>query len=260
MGIVRKGVVLVCLVLPSSGFAETSDLQAGQVRATYNAGVANLNLGTFDMTATLGRKDYVLTASGEVSIRAGLLYRAAGKTESNGARAGSGPEPQRYQFSFTDAKKTQTVQIGFDRGAVQSVKRTPKKNADRKAVPIPEGELRDVLDPLTAAFMSAQSNAPAGDLAGDRRAAGLRRQAAFRFDPISEAYRVLEPAPRTVCPIQPPCAGWPTSRFAVTAGRPTPSSFFRNRTESKPGWCRSRERASTSHTRSSYRRPGAMAR
>lgn len=165
MGIVRKGVVLVCLVLPSSGFAETSDLQAGQVRATYNAGVANLNLGTFDMTATLGRNHYALTASGEVSILAGLLYRAAGKTESNGARAGSGPEPQRYQFSFTDAKKTQTVQIGFDRGAVQSVKRTPKKNADRKAVPIPEGELRDVLDPLTAAFMSVQSNAPAGDLA-----------------------------------------------------------------------------------------------
>lgn len=165
MGFVRKGVVLVCLLLPSSGLAETNGLRAGQVRATYNAGVANLNLGTFDMTATLGQNDYAVTAQGEVSILAGLLYKAKGKTESSGARAGATPKPQQYHFSFTDTKKTQTVKIGFNRGAVSKVTQTPKKNPDRKAIPIPEGELRNVLDPLTAAFMSVQSDAPAGDLA-----------------------------------------------------------------------------------------------
>lgn len=164
MEFVRKGIVLAFLVLPSAGLAETSVLQTGQVRATYNAGVANLNLGDIAMTATLGRNDYALTASGEVSILAGLLYWATGETESNGARSGASAKPQRYRFSFTDTKKTQTVQIGFDQGAVQSVQRTPKKRPDRKAVPIPDGELRNVLDPLTAAFMSVQSNAPAGDL------------------------------------------------------------------------------------------------
>ncbi len=68
------------------------------------------------MTATLGRNDYALTASGEVSSLPGF---STGRrvTESNGARAGSGPEPQRYSI-LLHRRETQTVQIGFDRGAV----------------------------------------------------------------------------------------------------------------------------------------------
>ena len=165
----RLSAVFACLMLagallahPVSG--EAPHVTQGQIQAAYEVGVANIDLGTVDVAAKFGGTGYDLTANGEFSLLAGLLYRATGKTTSNGKLAGAGPQPERYSLSVTDNQSNQRVQIAFAGNTVRDVQMKPKKRPDKKAVPIPEGQLSNVLDPLTAAFMSVRSNIPPGDL------------------------------------------------------------------------------------------------
>ncbi|WP_158008217.1 DUF3108 domain-containing protein [Methyloceanibacter methanicus] len=160
----QLGVALVCLVLPSSVLGEAA-LQGTRIRATYDVGVAAIDLGTFDMTATVNRDAYALKANGAFSILGGLLYRADGTIESNGVRASATSKPQHFDFTYSDNKKTQQLQIFFNRGSVRQVTRKPKKRPDRKAVPLSNDQLRNVLDPATAAFLAISANLPAGDTA-----------------------------------------------------------------------------------------------
>ncbi|WP_082025473.1 DUF3108 domain-containing protein [Methyloceanibacter caenitepidi] len=158
------GMVFVCLAGTSAAFAEAA-LTDKEIKASYRVGVASIDLGTFNLTANVGRKDYTLKAKGEFSILAGLLYRANGKARSNGTLLDARPAPQRFDFSYADSNKTQALQIDFNGTARPAVTRTPKKRRDKKAVPLSDAQLRNVLDPLTAAFLSVQARVPAGDLA-----------------------------------------------------------------------------------------------
>ena len=168
MGFGRTGIVLACLALPgtlpSPLAGEAALPQPGQISATYDAGVAAINLGTFEVTATFAGTGYDLMAKGRFSILAGLLYKATGTSTSRGTLNGANPEPARYTLAYEDTKKRQKLNMTFADGTVRNVSRVPKKKPDRRAVPIPAGQLTNVLDPLTAAFLSVRSNAPPGDL------------------------------------------------------------------------------------------------
>lgn len=156
-------IALLCLAGPHAACAEAA-ASDNQVRASYRVGVASIDLGRFDLTASVGRKDYALKARGEFSILAGLLYRAEGKARSSGALLNAAPAPQRFDFSYTDSNKSQALEMVFSDTARPAVTRTPKKRRDKKAVPLTDEQLRDVLDPLTAAFLSVHASGPAGDL------------------------------------------------------------------------------------------------
>lgn len=158
------GTAFLCLAGTSTAFAEAVPSD-NAIQASYRVGVASIDLGTFDLTANVGRKDYTLKAKGEFSILAGLLYRAKGKAQSNGKLLDATPAPQRFDFSYADSNKKQALQIDFGEAARPAVTRTPKKRRDKKAVPLSDEQLRNVLDPLTAAFLSVHASVPPGDLA-----------------------------------------------------------------------------------------------
>ncbi|MDJ0512231.1 MAG: DUF3108 domain-containing protein [Methyloceanibacter sp.] len=158
------GVGVICLALANADVAESKG-NAEDIRASYRVGVGAIDLGTFDLTGVVDRKTYTLKAKGDFSILAGLVYRATGTTNSNGRRLDAVARPQRFDFSYTDNRKKQAMQIVFKNKAAPVVTRTPKKRPDKKAVPLSEGQLRNVLDPLTAAFLSVHGNFPAGDTA-----------------------------------------------------------------------------------------------
>lgn len=156
------GLALASLALAGPALGEAGATR-DQIRAAYTVGVAGIDLGTLDVTATVGPRGYALKGRGDFSILAGLFYKGTGKTESRGALLSTTPKPQRFDFSYSDNKKDQQLRILFNKGTVRSVTRTPKKKPDKKAAPLSDDQLRDVLDPLTAAFLSVHSNAPAGD-------------------------------------------------------------------------------------------------
>lgn len=162
------GIAFLCLAAPQAVFAETALAEAPlsdtAIRASYRVSVASIDLGTFDLTANVAPKDYSLKAKGEFSILAGLLYRATGKALSSGKLLNATPTPQRFDFSYADSNKSQSLEIVFGHGARPAVAQTPKKRRDKKAVPISDEQLRSALDPLTAAFLSVRASVPAGDL------------------------------------------------------------------------------------------------
>ena len=158
------GIVFLCLAQPNAASAEAAS-NVSEVRASYQVGVASIDLGVFNLTGRLGRNDYALKAQGEFSILAGLLYKANGQTQSNGTLRDATPLPRRFDFSYADTNKKQAIEIVFGNEAAPTVTRTPKKRPDKKAVPISDEQLRNVLDPLTAAFLSVHARVPAGDVA-----------------------------------------------------------------------------------------------
>jgi Protein of unknown function (DUF3108) len=167
MGARRYSAVLACLLLvalvsgPSRG--EPARPQAGRIVATYDAGLAGIKLGEFQVTATFAGSAYEMAAQGEFSLLAGLLYKGGGKTTSSGTLTKARPQPARYSLSYKDNKKRQQLDMTFARGAVADVKIVPQKPRQRD-IPVTDEQLKNVLDPLTAAFLSVRSDAPPGDL------------------------------------------------------------------------------------------------
>ncbi|HUW73918.1 MAG TPA: DUF3108 domain-containing protein [Methyloceanibacter sp.] len=166
MGSGRYGVILACLVLaglPGQSAGETARPETGRLVASYDAGLAGINLGEFQVTARLGGSSYAMAAQGRFSLLGGLVFKATGKTTSNGTITDASPRPARYTFSFDDSKKRQRLRMTFARGTVTDVTIDPPQR-HRRDVPVTAAQLKDVLDPLTAAFLSVRSDAPAGDV------------------------------------------------------------------------------------------------
>jgi uncharacterized protein DUF3108 len=162
----RYGVVLACLVLaglPGQSAGETVRPEAGRLVASYDAALAGINLGEFQVSATLAGSSYEMAAKGRFSLLAGLVFKATGKTTSNGTLTPETPRPAHYAFSFDDSKKRQQLRMTFARGSVTDVTIDPPKTHSRD-VPVTAAHLKNVLDPLTAAFLSVRSDAPAGDV------------------------------------------------------------------------------------------------
>jgi Protein of unknown function (DUF3108) len=105
-----------------------------------------------------------MQGEGKFSLLAGLLYKASGTTTSTGKMTKMGPEPSRFTVSFKGGDKKEVRRLRFADGAVSKVSITPRKKLNPRHVPVTEEQLANVLDPLTAAFLSARSNGQRGDL------------------------------------------------------------------------------------------------
>jgi len=163
----RYAAVFACLMLAGLASGQSAGEPArpepGRIVATYDAGLAGISLGEFQVTATMAGSAYEMAAQGRFSLLAGLLYKATGKTTSSGTLTAASPQPALYTLSFEDSKKHQQVRMTFANGGVSDVTIVPEKPRARD-VPVTPAQLKGVLDPLTAAFLSIRSDAPAGDV------------------------------------------------------------------------------------------------
>ena len=169
MGSRRCGVILAALLLagiaPGRSTGEEARPATGRVVATYDAGLAGMSLGTFKVTAKIDGSAYEMAADGRFSLLAGLLYSATAKTTSRGTLKPAAPQPAAFTLDYDGGKKREQRRMRFDHGAVSDVDIVPrKKKKNSHDIPVSAEQLKDVLDPLTAAFLSVRSDAPAGDL------------------------------------------------------------------------------------------------
>jgi hypothetical protein len=149
---------------PIGGFAQDRPIEAG-LRATYRVDLAALNLGEFHVNADFSGSRYEMRAKGRFSLMRGMLYEATGKTMSKGEWSRGGPQPAKFTVSYDNGKKKEQRELRFTDGAVSDITILPKKrqNAKRR-VPVTKDQLEHVLDPLTAAFLSAHATGAPGDL------------------------------------------------------------------------------------------------
>jgi hypothetical protein len=134
-----------------------------QLSATYGVQLSAFDLGDFHLTAKLKDRSYELKGRGRFSLLTGMLYSASGKTESRGRLLKDGAEPSRFTVTYKGGDKREERRLSFDDGAVDQVSITPKKKIKPGNVPVTSEQLRQVLDPLTAAFLSVRSNGAGPD-------------------------------------------------------------------------------------------------
>ena len=160
-------VLVILLILGGSCRHEASaeDVVSGaDIRAAYRVTLAGISLGKFHLNAELKGTDYELNAKGKFSLLAGILYEASGNTSSSGTFTKEGPRPSKFTVAYRGGKKKEQRELRFDDGVVSDISIKPKKRTSRRAVPVTEEQLVDVLDPLTAAFLSAHYQGAPGDL------------------------------------------------------------------------------------------------
>jgi hypothetical protein len=163
-GVIFLGVLL--LLWGSSRHEASAEDVVGEdgIVATYQVALAGISLGEFNLTAAFSGSAYELRAKGKFSLLAGMIYRASGSTKSTGELTKAGPKPSKFVVSYRGGKKKEQREMRFADGAVSEVSITPRKKPNPRNVPVTGEQLVNVLDPLTAAFLSAHSDGPPGDL------------------------------------------------------------------------------------------------
>jgi hypothetical protein len=157
--------LLLLSVTPGPSAGEVVRPKPGRVVATYDAALAGINLGDFKVTTTIKKSGYKVAAKGSFSMFSGLVYKATAKTMSSGTFTQAAPQPATFTLEYDTGKKREERYLRFDNGAVSEVRIVPhKKKKKSRRVPLDAEQLKDVFDPLTAAFLAVRSDAPAGDL------------------------------------------------------------------------------------------------
>ena len=133
------------------------------ITASYRVDVAGFNFGIFRLTTILRGQEYEMRGEGRFQLLKGLLYEWKGSTSSQGRFAGGAPRPSLYALNYRGGSKSGQLRMTFDRGGVTDVSVVPRRTPSPHVVPIREGQLEGVLDPMSAAFLYARSNKPDGD-------------------------------------------------------------------------------------------------
>lgn len=147
-------VTSLAAVVGCPGTAEAAQTQ--RFEAAYEVTLSGLSLGEFRLTARLEASQYDLRADGEFSLLRGVLYRAKGRTKSEGTLTNWGPAPSSFSVVYEGRGKKETRSLDFDQDGVSEVTIRPRKRPGTKTLPVTEAHLVGVLDPLTAAFLTAR--------------------------------------------------------------------------------------------------------
>jgi hypothetical protein len=131
--------------------------QQVQLSATYRVELGAFNLGDFKLTASLEGSSYKLEAKGKFSLISGMLYRASGRTEASGKLSKGGVEPSQFNVTYKGGSKKEQRSFDFVNGAVGQISIVPFKKPSPRSVPVTAAQLTNVLDPLTAGFMSVRA-------------------------------------------------------------------------------------------------------
>jgi hypothetical protein len=131
--------------------------QQVKISATYDVELGSFNLGDFKLNAKLDGSSYELKAKGKFSLVSSMLYSASGRTEASGKLSNGEVEPSRFNVTYQGGSKKEERSFDFVNGAVSQVSVVPAKRPSPRSVPVTAEQLTNVLDPLTAGFMSVRA-------------------------------------------------------------------------------------------------------
>ena len=138
----------------SCSFAVAAADHPAQFNATYGVALWGVPLGEFHLDAATDADRYDLSVHAKFSVLAGWLYEASGRSSSVGRRLDGEVLPDRFSLSYKAGSKFGKRVVAFQNGSVSRVKLRPSKGQTAHRLPITEEHLRNVLDPLTATFMT----------------------------------------------------------------------------------------------------------
>ena len=233
-GVALAGALLFSGRLMGDAEAAEAFPAGGRIVATYDVAVAGFSLGELHLDARFEGPSYKMKGDGKFSLFLVKTYKSEGTAASTGRLRNQGPEPASFSVNYESGDKSEERRISFKGGDVKDFDIIPPKKAGKKRVPVTTQQLRDVLDPLSAAFLHMQS----GEFGLRRHYARLRRPPQIRYRASAKAHRQSSErsAPR-------PHGAGASLRGQVRSGQRTqspttpPSNIYRRPIGSKRGSC-----------------------
>ena len=195
------GLALLGAFLPMAAAADTPS----KIKASYNIEFAGIEIGKFRFQSTIDSASYSSSGSAKLSALLGA-FKWRGSTSSTGVWGRGEPQPSRYAFKYKSNSKSGSVDMSFSKGSVADRTLDPPSKPSKRSVPLSEGHLKDVLDPMSAvmALTTGQIDKPC-----DRKVAVFDGKHRFdlelsyrRKERIKEARPSGEPDIAIVCGVR----------------------------------------------------------
>ena len=195
------GLALLGAFLPMAAAADTPS----KIKASYNIEFAGIEIGKFRFQSTIDSASYSSSGSAKLSALLGA-FKWRGSTSSTGVWGRGEPQPSRYAFKYKSNSKSGSVDMSFSKGSVADRTLEPPSKPSKRSVPLSEGHLKDVLDPMSAvmALTTGQIDKPC-----DRKVAVFDGKHRFdlelsyrRKERIKEARPSGEPDIAIVCGVR----------------------------------------------------------
>lgn len=126
-------------------------------RTSYSITLLGLPIANLDFTTVLKGKDYHISGRMRTSALADIIEKTRGTAEVQGRVESDRLMASSFAFSYTSGKKTRSTEMRLKNGNVQSTVRLPAEEKRRGAnwVPVTDGHMRSVLDPLSSLIIPA---------------------------------------------------------------------------------------------------------
>lgn len=154
---------IILMMLGLSCFPGTVNAKpsVNKMFAVYKVHFLGANLGKFKLWADIGKGSYTLRGETKLEmgfIIKGLLFNLKGGAQSSGAMKDSSPRPKQYGLHFESKKKRGKLDMNFAGNRVDAVVTQPQMRENPRAVPVTNAHVTDVLDPLSAVFLTKLHN------------------------------------------------------------------------------------------------------
>lgn len=133
--------------------AGTSAAAQGRLDAKYEASLAGIPVGKGTWVIDIADDQYSAAITGGSSGLLNAFAGGSGHASASGRMAAGALNPQSYLASTTSSKKTETIRIGLNGGAVKDTAIEPEPPVDANRIPVTDAHRRNVFDPMTGAFL-----------------------------------------------------------------------------------------------------------
>lgn len=148
----------LCLGVGPAAKAEPAGPWPSQVNAVYTITFNGFDIGSFEFSSAVSGSSYALSGDARLSALLGA-FTWRGATRTTGVIAREQPRPAGYTFTYAGTGKSGSVQLGFAGDGIKAVEVLPVAPPSPIAVPVKDGHLKGVLDPLSAVMALARTAA-----------------------------------------------------------------------------------------------------
>jgi len=131
---------------------------AADLYMKYKLYALNLPIGSGVLNLDVNESRYALSAEGQTAAFGKLVSDGKGAVKVSGTVSNLALSPSSYALDLRSEDETGTVSMTMRRGKVDEIKVNPPQNRMKERIKVTSAHIQDVLDPLSAALLSA----PAG--------------------------------------------------------------------------------------------------
>lgn len=153
-----------------AGLAFAGAARAETLRAQYSISLLGLPIGQATASGSVDRSAYKLKIDTRLTGLAAVMSEFKAVLVASGGMGAKGPLPAAFASTTATSKETRTLRMALDAGTVKGLEIAPPWiDPHPGRIPVAEDDKRNILDPISAMFMTVPAGAsPTGPQACNR--------------------------------------------------------------------------------------------